>query len=411
MEEKKNRYEIRDIESKDDSVERLKPGLSEVLDSLDETAQEDPIDSLFKEETSNIEQDLDGLFDEKREEARSKLQEEVDRALSQKEMSRASLYRMRLNDPTEEALKEKKAQHKTVEEIWEESDLDHESKNKGSIYLMSIVALLAIIAGSWALWEASHDERGDEEHILASEKKSKQEELDRIALSIEVNDVSLLIDGYLSAKTVEQKLKYIYKADEFGELIKAYYADQDEFVPYGEYYVKSSISNTFDGVEFWQVITERDFNGIIRNELLYIRKNSLGEYKLDWKASIGFQDFDILKFKNSRSTEAVSFKFQVVMLEEMGVYNWGYNDIEHQAFRLSSPDGNYVFWGYVKINSQLHQGLLRIIKLMRYRSMTNNTEFTRLTLRVRFLEDSPMENDQFIFIEELVSSTWMNPTE
>jgi|GEM_PF-2479879 len=366
------------------------------------------MDHLFQDEDKTVDPSIDRLFDEDRKNFEKALQDEVQKALSQPEISKASLYRMRTKEPTEIALTKEIAKQKTVEEIWEESkDEASGAGNRKSIIVMCVFISLITMAGGWALWQTINDERGNEENLTALENESKEKELEKSILYEELSGVSEVIERYFSAITVRQKSECIYQAESFKNDIEVYYKNNGGVKPTFDYSIENIFPISLNGEDIWEVLIKEE-DGLAEGiHSYFVRKNSDGEYKIDWESDVVLQENDVKIFKETRSREAMEIKF-IVKPMKRGTYNWGFKDTEYKALRLVIPNSDMVFWGYVKKDSPEQKKLNDFIESDSKNSVLNQSMRHEFILKVRFLADSPRENDQYILIEDVVSPKWIN---
>ncbi|MGJ8657987.1 MAG: hypothetical protein ACSHX6_16185 [Akkermansiaceae bacterium] len=427
MAEKKNNGVDKKRDDSEEIIERLDP-IIEGEEDLDTTFAEesgmvdDEIDRLFEKDNEKRDssldilfeddRELDSLFDEERKSFQKGLKDEVQKALSQPTMSKASLYRMRMSEPSESALTAEIAQQKTVEEIWEEPlGAAKETQNKKSIWVMCSFIALVSMAGAWALWQSTNGTRGNEEELLAQEVETEQKELSKLELEQQLQSVDTLMHQYFTANTVDQKCESIYKADSLRSDIEAYYKENGGPKPSTDYRIDNIFPMEIDETELWEVFI-KDKNDLEKDlKVYYVRKDPAGAYKVDWKADVVFQENDIGHFQETRSKEATSFRFKVEPMYKLATFNWGFTDTEYDVLRLSIPDTDWVFWGYLKRGSEAHKKLLLSLDLNLKRQVLDMAVSHDFILKVKFLEDSPKENDQYILIDELVSRKWINIAE
>ncbi len=412
MKDNNNNHKYEEIDDLEEVVERLVPATNsaEALDThLAEEVEiaDQSLHLLFKEETIVTDEAIDSLFDEGRENLKNDLKDEVQKALSRPEMSKASLFRMRMSEPSESALKEGIAQKKTVEEIWDEPiDESDVEQNKKSIWIMCLFIALASTAGGWALWQSTNDERGNEELLLAQEKETKIRAESRKILEGQVREVSELMDRYLSSITVDQKLENIYQSESVREEVEAYYESNENLHSLPNYSVGSIFPIKIDNEEIWEVHVMGD-EANIKPKRYYVRTDLDGSQKIDWKADVVFQNNSIEQFKKTRSRKSVGFRFEVRPMTEMPTYNWGFTDTEYDVYRLTIPNKDCVFWGYARKNSLEHKRLIQNLVEDSKDQMSGKKLNHQYILNVRFMEDSPSENDQYIVITGVVSRKWI----
>lgn len=417
MEYKKENNREQEKGDSEGSVERLDPVVvgEEDLDvgfAKEVEMADAAIDQLFEDDPREVDHSIDSLFDEERKTFKKGLRDEVEKALSQPAMSNASLYRMRMNDPSEEALSAEIATQKSVEEIWEEPlDEAKEMQNRKSMRLIFVLIASLFVAGSWALWTSANDERGNEEDLVAQENENKQKELSKLELGKERDKVYARMHEYFSAITVDQKSESIYKVENFQKEIVAYYEQQGGVNPYVEYNIDNMFLIDVAGEDVWEVFV-KDMASVEKElKRYFVRKDTDGSYKVDWEADVIFQRDSLSEFQEMRSSKPKNFRFLVEPMHKLATYNWRFKDNEYVPLRLSVPDTDYVFWGYVKRGSDEYEELVKYMDFNLKDVILDVKPVHQFILKVRFLEDSPTENSQYILIEDIVSRKWVNMVE
>lgn len=228
-EENIERLDDRFIDSAEDEVD-IKPTADQEMDDRS-------IDQLFQNNDKPLDHSIDRLFEEDRKSFKSELKDEVQKALSQPVISKASHYRMRTKEPSEISLSEEIAKQKTVEESWEEAkDESSEVFCRKSVIFMCSIIVLIVMVGGWALWQFSNDERGNDNNISALANKSKDQ--GKRIISKEIMVVSGVIDRYLTAKTLIEKSAYIYQAESFKNVLEIYYESNGGVKPLLDYVIE-----------------------------------------------------------------------------------------------------------------------------------------------------------------------------
>lgn len=404
-------------------------------------------DEIYLEPNNDKQLDpsIDRIFEENRKSLHKALQDEVQKALSQPVMPKPVLHGMRTEEPSESALSEEIAQQKTVEEIWEKPTST--TTNRKLVIVICVFITLIVREGGWALWQSINDERGNGKNLTILENEFKEKEQEQRTLDEEVSFVRGMIDRYFSATTVSQKSEYIYHAESFKTDIEAYYENNGGVKPVLDYDIKSIFPISLNGENVWEVLFKNKQSLKKEVRRCYVRKNSAGKYKVDWKSDVVFQEDTVQNFKETRSRKATNIKFLVdptydemptnlwaykrteykVMrlsipasdmvfwgldpIYKIGTYNWGFKDTEYKVMRLEIPNSDMVFWGYVKVGSQQLRKLNRYINSDLKKRPKNYSMRHEFILKVRFLADSPHENDQYVLIDDVVSRNWINMDE
>jgi hypothetical protein len=356
-------------------------------------------------------------------------------------------YKKRTQEPNEDSLNLEIARQKTVEETWGQKDgkVDAFTKGKSTAILRIFIAFI-IIAGGWGLWSLYHTQRNNEDELAALKDSLDKKVKQKLTLEKEIVIASEMIEQYLRASSISEKCKYIYQAELFKNDIESYYKSNQGLNSISDFKIKGILPVTLNGEELLEVVIKYEDLIGEKYRSYYVRRDSAGEYKIDWKADVIFQDNDVIAFQKSRSSKATSFKFEVKRISlmktydwafknldftahaletpfdeniiwglqsrhEIGMYNWGFSDKEYNVFRLDIPDSPIVFWGYVKKGSTVEQEMFRCIEEdIRMRILSHNIKH-EFILKVRFLEDSPAENSQYVLIEELEATKWVNTEE
>ena len=75
--------------------------------------------------------------------------------------------------------------------------------------------------------------------------------------------------------------------------------------------------------------------------------------KIDWESYVGWSDMTWEEFLKTKPTKPQIFR---VMLKRAEYYNFNFaNDVEWQSYRLVSPDGEHLLYGYVKRDSPVNR--------------------------------------------------------
>jgi hypothetical protein len=400
---KRNTNEYSEEDDIDEIIERLDPRLAVKIE-IDEQF----IDRLFQDEPKKKDDSLDGLFEEDKSSLHRGFQDEVQKALSQPEMSKASLYRMKSKEPTFKAFDEEIAKLKSVEEIWEESSQGAtKTLNRKALIALYVFITVIITMIIWAIFTSLNDKRDSDAQLNALTSETINKELQEKKLNIEIKEISELIDRYLSATTKLEKIECIYKADDLINEIDRYFKEHERFKSPSDYVIDSILPISVNGENLWEVLViEKTISGE-RFHNYYVRKNSDGDYKVDWQEDVIFQENDVVKFKETQSRESTSIKFIVEVITGMSAYNWGFMETDYQVFRLREPNSEMVFWGYVRRGSPEQMKLNQSIENDLKNTLSKKTVRHEFILKVRFLPDSPTTNDQYILIDDIVSHKWL----
>jgi hypothetical protein len=280
-EENIQRLDDRFIDSAEDEID--------IKLTSDQEIDDRSIDQLFQDNDKPLDRSIDRLFEEDRKSFQSELEDEVQKALSQPVMSKASLYRMRTKEPSVVSLSEEIAKQKTVEETWEEAiDESIEVGYRKSVIFMCCIIVLMAMLGGWALWQFSNAERGNDNNFSALENKANGKDQEKRIISKEITAVSGVIDQYLTAKTVSEKSAFIYQAESFKNDLETYYENNGGVKPVLDYIIENVLPINLGGEQVWEVIIKNNHRPTEGALSYYVREDSDGKYKIDWKADVVF---------------------------------------------------------------------------------------------------------------------------
>ena len=224
-------------------------------------------------------------------------------------------------------------------------------------------------------------------------------------MSTKIKEITKIIEDYLSAETVDEKCRHIYKADEYRSEIESYYQQHGGLKEINDFKIGGIKPVLFDSKEYWQVVITRE-----QDKIIYLRNSPNNSFKVDWKADVVFQANDIASFIDSNTEEPTMFRFNIKISAERPVYNWGFTEDEYFSVNLSVPGTDKYLWGYVKKGSELHERFLRLNRETESFQFASSSKSESI-LKIRFLKDSPTENKQYVLIDDIISSSWVNTKE
>ena len=115
--------------------------------------------------------------------------------------------------------------------------------------------------------------------------------------------------------------------------------------------------------------------------------------KIDWESWAGWSEVPWSEFIASKPTTSQVFR---LMLGPADYYNIGFsNDIKWQSYRLTSPDGSHVLYGYAERGTPLNAKL----------RPPPETPQTALILALKFPEHAASSNQ--VVIENCLADSWL----
>ena len=113
--------------------------------------------------------------------------------------------------------------------------------------------------------------------------------------------------------------------------------------------------------------------------------------RIDWEASIGFNEMSWAAFQAVKPTDPTTFRVEARLDDHYPLFGSRFTASTHFSIHLYPfPD-----WGYVRKNSPTGKRIFEILK---------DGEEHNLTLKVRFLPNTYGGN---IVIDEMVSEDWL----
>ncbi len=404
--------ELRTVEeNSEESVVRLSVDGEEANPEVVEVEKlthkvEDDIDLLLKEEPSDRsvdEQELDKLFSEKKPSRHD--DEDVRRALVQTKTSKASLLRMKSGEATKVTLAEQMANNVTLEDTWDGEDREAIKVNPAVKVTIICVAVLLVSIGGFAVWKISQSDENvmSDELVKRKELRELHERKTSAALK-SVNAAEGVLRSYLLADSVEARLPYVHRGQELRDRMIAYGVKHPPAVysNLAPLYIKPADGH---GENVWSVLFGYgQFNEV---EEIYLRKDELGEFEVDWTSQVGAELDDVVAFSDNQDSESKVFRFKIEQKYMTGFYNWGFNDKEYASVRLTVPGVDRTFWGYVPLrNHSLLFKMNHYFEQLEKFQAKYQTPRNKIILKVRFLPDTDPDNKNCFIIEDIVSPSW-----
>ncbi len=229
--------------------------------------------------------------------------------------------------------------------------------------------------------------------LKVADTKTEQEK--NLEASKQMERVTAALQGYFSAKTIEEMSLHVRLPNRVRPMMENYYAKQPLLS-------NPIVGETPDlepllspaGRDFW--LAKCKFkNGQNKDVVVEILRN--GEAKVDWENATGYEIMGLDEFADQQPRE-LSLDFRV-SLEYDSYYADEFSDEKlWRCFKLSSPKNTSIIYGYVKADSPL----LAEIEGLIHRSAD---EPCLTILQLKF----PMEfkAKRGVVIEKIVSPVWL----
>jgi len=196
----------------------------------------------------------------------------------------------------------------------------------------------------------------------------------------------------MGAATVEEALKWVYRAEELRPKIEAWYAAHPYEAPGFEGIadtdgatILASGKSTVMGLN----VRTHDFE----TRQIAMVKTPAG-YRVDWESWVAWSEMSWKDFKKEKPSEAKLFR---VVSNPAIYYNFEFKDESKWiSFNLQSVNGDDSLYGYAPVGSDLTARLRALDGVVRRKVM----------LKLRFPENPSSDNQ--VLIEEIVGEGWFD---
>ncbi|MFT4548904.1 MAG: hypothetical protein ACI8XO_003575 [Verrucomicrobiales bacterium] len=211
--------------------------------------------------------------------------------------------------------------------------------------------------------------------------------------SVEEEAAAAIIDGFLSAQTIEDRLPYVRDPERVRPLMKKWYARdgvvtdwpdgevvlRDKLIDKGRYFVRLAIN----------------FPGI--GHRIFAVEQTKESFKLDWETATGYQPMPYEEFIAQRPKTPVEFR---VKLKPSDYYNYQFSDKNvYRAVELSYPGHNeFKLIGYLELTQAWAKPLS---------NMLDSGMAPSLIVTLRYPDILPAGEDQYqVQIMSIASDSW-----
>ena len=218
------------------------------------------------------------------------------------------------------------------------------------------------------------------------------EDLIRYYEKFNLDQAEQTIKSFLTAKTVDEKTKYVRDPERVGPLMKAYYAK-------GAYQPEGFESFNQNQVSYQKrLLTTKVQTADFLDQLITLErspKNETTTYPVDWESWVGYSEKTPKEMKTEKPTTPFMVRARV---KNADYYNFDFSDdSKWKSLTLLIGNSDESFTGYTPTNSKLHQVF----------PVDQEREF-RLILKVAYPKGA--KNDRQLIITELIESDgWILP--
>ena len=291
---------------------------------------------------------------------------------------------------------------------WEEGELTEKKTSIPWIFVISMVMLGGLFVAGGLRFLENAEGGADGVDVVAqtesmlSENNERQKEMvagaekeeDETRKMIESFDrfdstqIRNAIKSFVSAKTVEEKLKFSRASEGIEQKMQHYYGGGDPEV------------EGFRSIDQTKVVYRGDFISTfvrLKDFLDYpVVVERLGEddYRVDWESWVGYCEKKVVEMKALKPTKPILIR---AVATNENYYNYSFSDDEKWiSLKLAFHDEDHTLWAYAERDSKIGQAL----KVYR-----DEVESRPFIMRVKYPEKA-RANDQVI-IDEIITDGWV----
>jgi hypothetical protein len=277
---------------------------------------------------------------------------------------------------------------KSLEEVWEGGRSKVPKVPIGWIVVLIgfVVSVLVV-----ALWKIPKGDSNLDRKVAKVAERLDVERQKRVEAENLVEEIERVVEAYLAAETVEEKLKHVRMPKRVSPLMESYYKTHP-LVPTnagGFYHFEPVELSNYPFVVIRMILTD---GGTVT---LLLEETQDGEVKVDWESQVAYQVMSLDEFVEKRPVESVEFR---VLVEYDEYYSFEFSDSDrYVSLMIKERDNPGFLFGYVERYSDTHDQLIEI--LGKERGVTKP-----MILRVRFLPEG--RGTRTVLVEEVVSPAW-----
>lgn len=256
----------------------------------------------------------------------------------------------------------------------------------GGFFLLLSLGLFLAMGGRGGL--AKREERSLQHKIEENQKLALEE---KASASEFLDEVEQVLEGYCSATTVEEKLRFARHPNRVQPLMEQYYQDQ-EFVPRTGATLVEQAQLPMESLSFTIFsVTFDDGSGRI---FLAEIDNDLG-IRIDWESDVCYQAIPVKELIKKQPTELTDVR---VFASPDHHYAYEFSDSEkYQCLKLGFRDSDEYLFGYVERGGEAERALHQLFASTRSRSEP-------MLLSVRYPEGG--RSDRAVIIERFICPRW-----
>ncbi|MGI9242136.1 MAG: hypothetical protein ACR2RV_15160 [Verrucomicrobiales bacterium] len=223
------------------------------------------------------------------------------------------------------------------------------------------------------------------------EALAQEEPQSKFLTSAEEAAAAAIVDGFLAAKTVEDRLPFVRQPERVEPLMRTWYARDGVVTDWPDGTVLLRDKQVDDGRYMIRLAIE--FVGI--GTRIFIVEETPDSFKLDWETAVGYQAQPFAEFKAERPIKPVEFR---VKMKPTDYYNYTFSSRDrYRAVELSYPgQSEFKLTGYIDLS---HDWAAPLIQRL------DSGEAPSVIVKLRYPSGEPEDESQ-VEVVELVAKSW-----
>ncbi len=277
-----------------------------------------------------------------------------------------------------------------------EADWGGETKKAPPMGWFVLAGMVLCALGLWATLNVFDAQSEIEETVEKKQTLVK----DRIKEDKEVRKVLLgmqdCVRGYLMARSVEEKLKYVRHPERVKPLLEDYYK-RHEMKPEKFRQFERIRPMGLDKFSFVYGLVELESGD--QHQLL-IEQLEDGSFRVDWESDVCYLPVDWKDYLKGKNKESVVMR---VFIEPDTFFAYEFSDeTRYDCYKLTTRDADDHLFGFVEKGSKVAEDIGHFIKHVQEFGSDNPEP---LMLRIRFPENT--RSKKCVWIEDLVAPRWI----
>ncbi|GAA5496313.1 hypothetical protein Rhal01_02496 [Rubritalea halochordaticola] len=306
---------------------------------------------------------------------------------------------MRRRDPDASLLQAQRPVHSSPEEQW-----GGEEQKSTDSWILGIVCTIFGLLGVAILWSITNLDHGSEKaEVEQAALEVSQEQAEQVQLNAEeiVGEVERLTRGYVEAKSVDERAKYVRDSERVRPLMNSYYEDHP--LETGRLKsIKKWLPVEMDHYSF--LVITYELEGEKGSSQLLIGESEQGVMAVDWESKVSYQTADWDKFRKEKVAEPTMFRVYLELTELSPFYGFEFSDYKkYRAYKVMLKDEEEYLWGYTELDSPVDQKLMQMAESEL--KATGKMNKLPVIVKLRYLKNSM--SDRCVVIDELVGKNWV----